>query len=203
MEGITRFSACARRRSRRFQGTFGLSTTVVLCLTTAALLVFAAEAEATGTTSTGPEVFEGVFHRPAGSKVALDWQAVSATDGGEWRIYRGDDLASFRLVDSSVVQRSRTSYRYESRRPLLDREYFQLRYCAADGSETVFATVLLVGSEFSNAMTALPDGPPSMIVSVGDRWDRPIPFPATQRGFRASERDDRPKPLVPPPRTAC
>ena len=203
MGGITHYLACCRRRSRRFKESSGLSTTVTLCLTTTALLVFAADAGATSTAVRGPEIFEGVFHRPAGSMVSLDWQAVSATDGGEWRIYRGDDLASFKLVDSTVVQRSRTSYRNESRRPLLDREYFQLRYCAMDGSETVFATILLVGSEFSTAVTALPDGPPSMNVSLGDRWDRPIPYRASRVGIRASERDDRPKPLVPPPRTAC
>ena len=203
MGGNTRYSSCCGRPARRFQESRALSTIVALCFTTAALLVFAVEAEAIGTASTGPDVFEGVFHRPAGSMVALDWQAVSATDGGEWRIYRGDDLVSFKLVDSFVIQRSRASYRYESRRPLLDREYFQLRYCAMDGSETVFATILLVGSEFSTAVTALPDGPPSMNVSLGDRWDRPIPYRASRVGIRASERDDRPKPLVPPPRTAC
>jgi hypothetical protein len=149
----------------------------------------------------GHEVLEDVQYRPTGSRVAFVWQAESRTDQGEWRLYRGDVLESMKLIDTAPARRGQTRYRYEARHPLDGREFFQLAYLADDGTETVLATVLLVGTEFSTAIPSLPDGPSPALFSTPPGWSPPGFLLESDLFTDVLPGRDRPEPAVPPPRT--
>lgn len=161
--------------------------------------LFALPHDAVAFTTSEPEAFEGVYHRPEGSPVSFSWQVGSRTDQGEWRIYRGPDLENIRLIDATPAQQGRVSYQWEASRPLADREYFQLRYLADDGTETVMASVLLVGTEFHTVIPPLPDGPPPVHFPTSSGW-----MPSGS-ALKSSSLDgvplqsERPSPEVPPP----
>ena len=160
-------------------------------------------AGATAVVPPGHEVYEEIEYRPTGSKVAFAWDAGSTTDRGEWRIYRGRGLDGLRLVDHAPARRGQIRYRYEARHPLDGREYFQLTYRDDDGGETVMATILLVGTEFTSALPPLPDGPPPALFSTSPGWVSPGLQPDADGLSAISPLGDRPKPLVPPPRAAA
>ncbi len=177
-------------------------TAVLLCLS-AVLLLAPGDVGATNDETAVRGAFEGVFYRPTGSPVAFAWKTGSKVDCGEWRIYRGHDLASFGFVDSTPARVGITSYRWRASRPLIDREYFQLRYRAADGSETVLATVLLVGTEISTVMQSLPGGPPAALSMLAPGWEPPdLTFDLNPPAGVVLLKD-RPEPAVPPPRIGC
>ena len=173
---------------------------MLLCVTASILLV-AGDARATTAQYPDHDVYEGVFYRPSGSKISFNWSAGSVTNRGEWRIYRGHSLDDFEFVDSTSARYGEASYRFDARRPLVDREYFQLRYRSADGSETVLATVLLVGTEISSVIQTLPDGPPPAMSTLPPGWEPPDLTFNLNSTAGIVLLQDRPEPAVPPPET--
>jgi len=165
-------------------------------------LLVANEAGATVSQQPDGEIFEGVYYRPAGSRVTFVWQATSRIDQGEWSIYRGHDIDSFDFVDLTPACRGNKSYRYELQRPLLEREFFQLRYRDVDGSETVVATVLLIGTEFTSGLQPLPDGPPAALFLTPPGWEPPGSTFDLKSVLGTLPLGDRPEPDVPPPQVA-
>lgn len=171
--------------------------------TALAIAGFANDARANLPRSSDHDVFEGVYYRPSGSRITFVWQTLSHTERGEWRLYRGEDLDSFEFVDLTPARLGTTTYRYEAERPLLEREYFQLRYRGNDGTETVLATVLLVGTEMSTGLQPLPDGPPPLMFMISTGWQAPgIAFDVSSLSDRIPL-GNRPEPAVPPPRVFC
>jgi hypothetical protein len=165
------------------------------------MLLIAGEARSTTVQYPDHEEYEGVFYRPSGSRITFEWRAASATNRGEWRIYRGRDLGDFEFVDSTPARLGEATYRFEPRRPLIDREYFQLRYRSADGSEAVLATVLLVGTEMSSVIQPLPDGPPPAMSTLPAGWEPPDLTFDLNSPAGVVMLQDRPEPAVPPPET--
>jgi len=194
------FSFEQRRRVGRFGGVLRLRPLGVLLCATFATLVFVGDARATTAQYPDHDVYEGVFYRPSGSKISFNWSAESVTNRGEWRIYRGHSLDDFEFVDSTSARYGEASYRFDARQPLVDREYFQLRYRSDDGSETVLATVLLVGTELSTVIQPLPDGPAAAADTIDPRWDPPNVTSDLNIQVCVLPLGDRPEPAVPPPR---
>jgi hypothetical protein len=145
------------------------------------------------------EAFEGVYMRPFGSRAAFAWKADSRVERGEWRIHRGAELDRLTLVDSTPSRRGLVTYRWEAERPLLGREFFRLTFRAADGVETVMATVLLVGTDMSTVQRPLPDGPPPAVSATAPGWRLPAWMPQAIPDLEPIPRPGRPAPDTPPP----
>jgi len=188
------------RRIGRVAGVLRLRTLGILLCATFATLALVGDASATTAQYSDHDVYEGVFYRPSGSKISFDWSAGSVTNRGEWRIYRGPGLDDLEFVDSTPARYGQASYRFDARRPLIDREYFQLRYQTDDGSETVLATVLLVGTELSTVMQPLPDGPAAAADTIDPGWEPPDVTSDLNIQAYVLPPGDRPEPAVPPPR---
>jgi len=201
--GFYQFSLPQRRPIGRSGKISRVQPLAILLCAGAVFLLAANDAGAMVPRSLEDEIFEGVFYRPAGSRVTFVWQAVNLTDRGEWCIYRGHDPETFEFVDLTPARRGESSYRYEVPRPLLGREFFQLRYRDQDGTETVLVQVLLVGTEFTVGLPSLPDGPSPAMFMASPGWEPPGSTFDLDSLFGVVPLGSRPKPDVPPPKTVC
>ena len=129
------------------------------------------------------------------------WQATTAEQHGQFRLYGGPALESLQLVDIQPAALGPAGYRYRDERSGVPGWYYQLRYVSSEGEELVLGSLRVdpVGCQSTPASIHQPAPVAKALPSTGPQLAL-----ASHRQPPAADvmvaDSARPEPDVPPPR---
>ena len=177
----------------------GREPVACVCLVIATLLVVTAPASAL---ESPPELRRVVS---AGDpEWTVVWQATTAEEHGQFRLYGGPALGSLQLVDIQPAARGLAGYRFRDEHSGVPGWYYQLRYVSSEGEELVLGSLRIdpVGLQPTPASIFVPAP-----VAKAMPCTAPLLWLTSQRqslpADEAVANSARPEPDVPPPRAAA
>jgi len=132
------------------------------------------------------------------------WQASTAEDRGQFRLYSGPGLDSLQLVDIQQATPGLAGYRYRDGRSGVPGWYYQLRYVSSKGEELVLGSLRVdpVGLQSTPASIQLPAPVVKALAAAAPQFS----LTSQQHSLPADvvvADNARPEPDVPPPRAAA
>jgi hypothetical protein len=129
------------------------------------------------------------------------WQATTAEEHGQFRLYGGPALESLQLVNIQPAALGPAGYRYRDGRSGVPGWYYQLRYVGSEGEELVLGSLRIdpVGLQSTPASIHQPAPVAKALPSTGPQFaltSQQHALPANMVVADAA----RPAPDVPPPR---
>jgi len=129
------------------------------------------------------------------------WQASTAEDRGQFRLYSGPGLDSLQLVDIQQATPGLAGYRYRDGRTGVPGWYYQLRYVSSKGEELVLGSLRVdpVGLQSTPASIHLPAPVAKALPSTVPQFSLTSYRQSPPANLVVADHA-RPEPDVPPPR---
>lgn len=129
------------------------------------------------------------------------WQATTAEEHGQFRLYGGPALGSLQLVDIQPAALGPAGYRYRDERSGVPGWYYQLRYVSSEGDELVLGSLRIdpVGLQPTPASIHQPAPVAKALPSNGPQFALTSHRQPPAADVMVAD-NAKPEPDVPPPR---